>query len=1171
MADGALPTSSRRASWGRGEGARGEALLHLSVDARVVEANAAAGALFGATREGLRGRRFAELDVEFDEAAWPRHLDQLRDLGALTLESTHATAGGLTPVELVLTHRPGADERIHVVVRPLDDRKREEAAAEAARNQLAATLDAIPDLLFELDLEGRYHDYHSRRTDLLVAPPAALLGRTIAEVLPPAALAVCEAALREANETGRSEGAQYSLPLAQGTCWFELSVARKPMPPGEVPRFVVLSRDVTSRHRAEEALRASEVELGCILAATLDGILAVDRDGKILRTNRRFGELWSIPRELVESGDDEALLRHVVGQLAEPASFLDKVDALYRSNDEHTDTVSFADGRVFERFTAPLLREGENVGRVWSFRDISARERAEAAVVESHNLLRSVIDTAPLRVFWKDRELRYLGCNPPFASDAGVGSPAEIVGLDDHALGWADQAERYRADDRAVMHSGVPKLSYEEPQTDPSGRVKWLRTSKVPLRGHDDQIIGVLGIYEDVSAQKTVERRLSMAIEATQVLLWELDFESGRLSYDTALLPILGITGEAPADLDGWIGRVHPDDRAEFVERVTLAVSPSNPVFDFEYRMLTEAGLEWIHTRARVVQHDAAGHARLAVGTSTNIGARKRIEEARRESEERALELGSMLRLLCDNVPDMIWAKDLDKRYLFANRALCEQLLHTSDTEEPLGKTDRFFAARERESHPEDPRWHTFGELGQDSDDVTLQRGRPSVFEESGTVQGHGLFLEVHKAPFHDRDGKLIGTVGSARDVTDRKQAMDALVAAREAAEAANRAKSEFLANMSHEIRTPLNGVLGNIQLLEMSRLDAEQQEYLSAITASGRNLLALINDILDLSKIEADKVTLESARFGLRACLHNLVSVLRGRAADKGLHLEISIHEDTPDTLVGDELRVRQVLLNVLSNAIKFTRQGRIVLAVQPVEQTREHALLEFTVTDTGIGIAPDLLTKIFEPFVQADSSITRRYGGTGLGLAICRRLTQRMGGTIAVESVEGVGSAFRVRLGFPVSDRVATPLPGTTPSWAAESLHVLLAEDNLINRRFAATVLGKIGHRVTAVENGEEALSAARQHAFDVVLMDIQMPVMDGYRALAALRTVEASGAPRVPVIAVTAYASEDEERSILAAGFDGYVRKPLGVQDLIDAMQRVREAKRAGTGPGRNDGGR
>jgi len=1146
-------------------------LLQLSVEARIVEANAAACSFFGATRDQLRARRFGELDVQFDEEAWPGHLADLRDGGALSFESIHATEGGLVPVEVVLGHLPvGDDERILVVVRPIHERKRREAEAEAAQNQLTATLDTIPDLLFEVDLDGRYHDYHSRRTDLLAAPAEALLGRTIAELLPPAAAAVCEAALREAHETGRSQGAQYALPLAHGTSWFELSIARKPMPAGEKPRFVALARDVTSRRRIEEALRASEVQLGSILSSSLEGILAVDREGKVIRTNRRFAELWRIPRALLEGGDDEGLLRYVVSQLAEPAAFLQKVEALYRTNDELTDTVTFADGRVFERFTAPLLLEGENVGRVWSFRDVSARQRAEAALVESRNLLQSIIDTAPMRVFWKDSELRYLGCNPAFAADAGFATPAEIVGKDDFAMAWSDQAELYRADDLAVMRLGVPKLSYEEPQTDPSGSAKWLRTSKVPLRGHDDQIIGILGIYEDVSERKRVERRLSMAIEATQVLLWELDFSTQRLAYDPGLLGLLGITGAPPETLDAWVALVHPDDRAPFLERVALAIGPSSPVFDFEYRMVGEAGVHWLHTRARVVQRDAAGNAALAVGTSTNISARKQIEEARRISEERALELGSMLRLMCDNVPDMIWAKDLDKRFIFANKAISEQLLNASDTEEPLGKTDVFFAQRERERHPETAQWHTFGELCQDSDTVTLERGGPSVFEEFGSVKGQLLYLEVHKAPFHDRDGKLIGTVGSARDVTDRKQAMNALVAAREAAEAANRAKSEFLANMSHEIRTPLNGVLGNIQLLEMSRLDAEQQEYLSAITASGRNLLALINDILDLSKIEADKVSLETARFSLRGCVQNLVSVLRGRVADKNLHLEVKIHEDAPDTLVGDEMRVRQVLLNVLSNALKFTREGRIVLSVSTVEQTPAEqapgrALLEFAVTDTGIGIAADILEKIFDPFVQADSSITRRYGGTGLGLAICRRLTQLMGGTIVVDSVEGVGSTFRVRLPFPVSDRVATPLPGTTPTWTADSMHVLLAEDNLINRRFAATVLGKIGHRVTAVENGEEAVAAASQQVFDVILMDIQMPVMDGYRALAALRAQEA-GSRRVPVIAVTAYASEDEERSILAAGFDDYVRKPLGVKDLIDAMQRVRDAKRAG-----NDGSR
>ncbi len=912
--------------------------------------------------------------------------------------------------------------------------------APAAQRKLDAILDAIPDLLFELGLDGRYHECYAPRSELLAAPVDQLLGRTVSEVLPAAAAEVVLSALREAHAKGRSTGKQFQLSVPQGTLWFEISVSCKAVAPGQEPRFILLSRDVTERRGAEDALRKSEMELASILGSTVDGILVVDGSGKVLRTNRRFAELWGIPRSLIESGDDEALLAFVVRKLADPAAFVAKVQALYKCDDELTDTVLFADGRVFERSTTPLLFGGANVGRVWSFRDITARERAEAAVVESRNLLRSIIDTAPMRVFWKDRELRYLGCNPAFALDAGAASPDDVVGKDDFALAWSAQAEQYRADDSEILRSGVAKLSFEEPQTGPGGQEKWLRTSKVPLRGRDAAAIGILGIYEDVSEHKRVERRLRMAIEATQVVLWELDLTLDRLTYDRAMLGVLGIPdSDAPESLCAWLERVHPDDRPMFQERVQLALSPANPVFDMEYRMIGGASMQWIHSRARVVLRDAAGMPTLAVGTSVNVTTR-----------------------------------------------------------------------RERE-------------------------------------------------------------------------------------EAVGRAKSEFLANVSHEIRTPLNGVLGNLQLLEMSNLDAEQKEYLSAIALSGKNLLSLINDILDLSKIEAGQMTLASARFSLRSCIDGLVAMQRGRAANKGISLRVALPDDLPTALVGDELRVRQILLNLVGNAIKFTKEGTITISVA----ARDHAgarrteegrhwedgvpsatdsapqgapyeegaplLVEIAVTDTGIGVPADLREAIFKPFVQGDSSITRRYGGTGLGLTICRRLTELMGGRISVESVPGIGSTFRVVLPFVVGEDVgpiAEDLAGPAvllPLWKGEPLRVLIAEDNAPSRQLEAVLLQKMGHRVTTVEHGEEALMALDEGPFDMVLMDIQMPVMDGRRALAALRARELGTAAHLPVIAVTAYASTNDEQSLLEAGFDGYVRKPLSVLELVDEMRRVLDARR------------
>ena len=282
---------------------------------------------------------------------------------------------------------------------------------------------------------------------------------------------------------------------------------------------------------------------------------------------------------------------------------------------------------------------------------------------------------------------------------------------------------------------------------------------------------GRITIEQQMADLQRANQRLGMAVEVTQVVFWELDFATGRLQFDQAKLPRLGLEPDDRVDsLQGWVARIHPDDRVPFTEHVEQAVKADDPIFDFEYRMAHATGeYQWIHTKGRIIERGAGGQPILAVGTSMNITARKRIEESIRSSETRSRNLASMLRLMCDNVPDMIWAKDLENRYLFANKAMCEQLLNTTDTDEPVGKTDAYFALRERASRPDDPRWHTFGELRQGTHAVTLNQDSPSAFEECGNIKGKPLYLDVHQAPFRVETGEVIGTVGSARDITERK------------------------------------------------------------------------------------------------------------------------------------------------------------------------------------------------------------------------------------------------------------------------------------------------------------------------------------------------------------------------------------------------------------------
>ena len=520
-----------------------------------------------------------------------------------------------------------------------------------------------------------------------------------------------------------------------------------------------------SVQRAEETLRVA-------LESSDEGILMVDPRGKVLATNRRFRELWQVPVELVEAGRDEALLEYVVNQLVDPEAFIQKVQSLYGSDDESHDTIAFNDGRQFSRFTRALSVGGEH-GRIWCFRDISERRKAEQALASSERQWHTILENLDAYVYLKDTEGRYVYANRAVRTLWGVDEDA-ILGFGDEKFFDEGTVAQIRNNDQRVLHDGETVRTEETNTVIATGHKATYQSTKLSLRDDQGRIYALCGISIDITERKRMAQRLSMAIEVTRTVMWELDFATGNLSVDQNSLPLLGVDeGNRIDTITGWVAHIHPDDRDDFTNGVIAASSPGNPDFDFEYRLVDRAGkVSWVHTRGRVVQHNVDDKALLAVGTTMNITSRKLIEAAVLESEQRSRNLSSLLRLMCDNVPDMIWAKDLEKRFLFANRAICNELLHATSTEEPIGKNDLFFALREREAHSDNPHWHTFGELCQDSDVITLQNGCPSTFEEFGNIKGQHLVLEVHKAPFVNEQGQVIGTVGSARNITERK-AMD--------------------------------------------------------------------------------------------------------------------------------------------------------------------------------------------------------------------------------------------------------------------------------------------------------------------------------------------------------------------------------------------------------------
>lgn len=703
-----------------------------------------------------------------------------------------------------------------------------------------------------------------------------------------------------------------------------------------------------------------------------------------------------------------------------------------------------------------------------------------------------------------------------------------------------------------------------------SGEIRHVEVSSSPITLNGRKLL--YSIVQDITNRKQVEQALKesemrsrLAIETANLGFFDWNTRTGETFLSAQWKKQLGYEdGEVPNRLEEFESRLHPDEREQVLAKVSFYLANPYPDYEIEFRMRHRDGsFRTILARADLLE-DATGARCRMLGTHLDITESKdmeqRLHQALEEAEQRKAELEAVM----EQAPVGIWiAYGRDASCIVGNPASYDLLRMPRDTNFSKtahgGQSPKHFQEM-RDGRPLAPEELPAQRAA--AEGIIIKDFILDLHFDDGTVK----YATGNAAPLRDSRGNVIGSVGILLDSTDLRLAEKALLQAKEEAEAASRAKSEFLANMSHEIRTPMNGILGMTELALMEDVPPRAREFLHLVQQSGQALLCIINDILDLSKIEAEMVVLEHKPFSLRQCAEATIKSLQMSAKTKGLGLYHSIDSDLPDNFVGDSGRLRQVLTNLIGNAIKFTDKGAVrVSVVQDVQSTSADPIrLLFRIKDDGIGIPKDRIEKVFEPFNQAGLSSHVKYGGTGLGLSISKTLVEMMGGRIWADSEPGKGSTFYFTAEFCLAEtkeEPATVSDQPQTSLGERGLRFLLAEDNTINRKFAVNLLESKGHSIVAVENGAEALAALAREPFDAVFMDVRMPEMDGEEATRRIRDGEVPGAdPSIPIIALTAFALKGDRERFLAAGMTDYLSKPFEMEELNQVLEKIMAKKDA-----------
>ncbi|RTL51353.1 MAG: PAS domain S-box protein [Rhodocyclaceae bacterium] len=994
--------------------------------------------------------------------------------------------------------------------------------------------------------------------------------------------------------------------------WCDVTVAAIWKADGTPEHFITVIEDIQRRKEAEAELKDSEQRFRRMIDEMPWPLCHVDKERIRLKGNARFQQVFGYSPADVPTLDDwwqkaypDPAYRQwalntwnaAVERAAEAGKDIEAIEYRVTCKDGSRRSVLISGIALGDEFLATFL-------------DVTEQRQTEDALRRSQMQLRRFIECVPTNIAMFDRDMNYLAASEHWIADYCQGN-TDIVGRHHYAVN-PDISEEWKQVHRRGMAGEMLKKD-EDRWLLQDGSTRWINWVVLPWTDEYGEIGGLIIYSENVTARKQAqdglraaqaaaledqrkarlaalnlmedalaaqasaeaanallresEDRLVMAQTSAHIGIWDWDIRNDVTYWSPECERLYGVAPGGLRSNEVWRSRVHPDD-LELVDSQWESHIAKGEAFEVEYRMRMDSGeIRWLVSKGSA-QYDSEGKPIRLSGIALDITERKRTEEQLRQ-----------LAQAVDQSPENVVITDLDGKVEYVNESF---LLNTGyRREEIIGQSSRLLQSGKTPKSTYESLWSALTAGNNWKGEFINKRRDGSEYVEFAIIN-----------PIRQADGRITHYVAVKEDITEKKrlgQELDQhrhhleelvasrtreLEAARALADAANQAKSSFLANMSHEIRTPMNAVIGLTYLMRKSSATTEQLARLDKIDGAARHLLSIINDILDLSKIEAGRLELEETDFLLGAVLDNVQSLIAEQARSKGLSVEMDT-DSVPRWLHGDPTRLRQALLNYAGNAIKFTHSGTVWLRVRLLQEFGTGLLLRFEVEDTGIGIPPEKLGGLFEAFSQGDVSTTRKYGGTGLGLAITRRLAHMMGGEAGAESVEGQGSTFwftcRLKRGVGIAqDMTAEREQGSGESELRKrhsGARILLAEDNPINREVATDILQGVGLVVDTAENGRIALEKVRSGQYQLVLMDMQMPEMDGLEATRALRS-EAAGKD-IPVVAMTANAFEEDRNACLAAGMNDFVAKPVVPALLYGTLLRWLPAKTAGgdasTAPG------